>query len=84
MFQAPSGLCHASSCSPACASLKIICFTRRFIVASFPGPLREFRTASDKRAGPGNEASFIACDRSWGGVTPPCVQVSSGIRSVPL
>ena len=25
-------------------------------VASFPGPLREFRTASDERAGPGNEA----------------------------
>ena len=26
-------------------------------LASFPGPLREFRTASDERAGPGNEAS---------------------------
>ena len=25
-------------------------------VASFPGPLREFRTASDEHAGPGNEA----------------------------
>ena len=84
MFQAPSGLCHASSCSPACASLKIICFTRRFIVASFPGPARSSLAVRNSRRGPGNEASFIACDRSWGGVTPPCVQVSSGIRSVPL
>ena len=27
-------------------------------LASFPGPLREFRTASDERAGPGNEANL--------------------------
>ena len=29
------------------------------MIASFPGPLREFRTASDERAGPGNEARYM-------------------------
>ena len=29
-------------------------------VASFPGPLREFRTACDEHAGPGNEATLEA------------------------
>ena len=36
-----------------------ILFARGNIIASFPGPLREFRTASDERAGPGNEARNI-------------------------
>ena len=36
----------------------------RLMVASFPGPLREFRTVSDERAGPGNEARLMA--HRWG------------------
>ena len=54
VLAATSGFVWNPSSSVFCefASLR-----RRAGVASFPGPLREFRTASDERAGPGNEAS---------------------------